>query len=100
VGKLVRTARRVQAAGGATGTVMTDQRRAAARRVRQIASTLRTRQKLSREQSTQAIARVTGELADLADKAAAQAAAVLRNGRRCAQGPQRAGPRPVAAGAE
>jgi transposase, IS5 family len=30
VGKLVRTARRVQAAGGATGTVMTDRRRAAA----------------------------------------------------------------------
>jgi hypothetical protein len=33
VGKLVRTARRVQAAGGATGTVMTDRRR----RVREIA---------------------------------------------------------------
>jgi transposase, IS5 family len=37
VGKLVRAARRVQAAGGATGTAMTDRRRAAARRVRQIA---------------------------------------------------------------
>ena len=33
VGKLVRAARRVQAAGGATGTVMTDRRRAAGRRV-------------------------------------------------------------------
>ena len=33
VGKLVRTVRRVQAAGGATGTVVTDRRRAAARRV-------------------------------------------------------------------
>jgi len=43
VGKLVRTARRVQAAGGAAGTVMTDRRRAAARRMRQVASTLRTR---------------------------------------------------------
>ena len=43
VGKLVRTARRVQAAGGATGTVMTDRRRAAARRVREIASKLRSR---------------------------------------------------------
>src|SRR6266700_3239880 len=41
VGKLVRTARRVQAAGGATGTVMTDRRRSAARRVREIASKLR-----------------------------------------------------------
>jgi transposase, IS5 family len=81
-GKLVRTARRVQAAGGATGTVMTDRRRAAARRVRQIAARLRARGKLAREESSTAIARVTGELADLAEKTAAQATAVLRNGRR------------------
>ena len=82
VGKLVRTARRVQAAGGATGTAITDRRRAAARRVREIAAKLRTRAKLGREESTAAIARVTGELADLAEKTAAEAAAVLRNGRR------------------
>src|SRR5579859_5154387 len=82
VGKLVRTARRVQAAGGATATTMTDRRRAAARRVRQIASTLRTRGKLSREESSQVIRRVTGELADLAQVAAAEAATVARNGRR------------------
>jgi len=82
VGKLVRTARRVQAAGGATSTVMTDRRRAAGRRMREITSKLRSRGKLSREESTQAIARVSGELAGLAEKAAAQATAVLRNGRR------------------
>lgn len=82
VGKLVQTARRVQAAGGAPCTTMTDRRRAAARRVRQIAGKLRTRGKLSREESTQVICRVTGELAGLADRTAAQAAAVLRNGRR------------------
>jgi transposase, IS5 family len=82
VGKLVRAARRVQAAGGATGTTMTDRRRAAARRMRQIASTLRTRGKLAREESTRVIRRVTGELAGLAEKAAAQAAVVARNGRR------------------
>jgi IS5 family transposase len=82
VGKLVRTARRVQAAGGATATVMTDRRRAAARRMRQIASTLRSRGKLSREESSQVIRRVTGELASLAQTAAVQATAVLRNGRR------------------
>jgi transposase, IS5 family len=82
VGKLVRTVQRVQAAGGATGTHMTDRRRAAARRVREIASKLRTRSKLGREESTQAIRRVTGELADLAEKAAGGAAAVVRNGRR------------------
>jgi IS5 family transposase len=82
VGKLVRTARRVQAAGGAPATVMTDRRRAAARRVREIAAKLRSRAKLGREETTQAIRRVTGELADLAGKAMAQAAAVLRNGLR------------------
>jgi transposase, IS5 family len=82
VGKMVRAARRVQAAGGATGTVMTDRRRAAARRVRQIASKLRSRAKLAGEQRSEVIGRVTGELADLAQKTAAQAAAVLRNGRR------------------
>ncbi len=82
VGKLVRAARRVQAAGGATGTAITDRRRAAARRVREIAAKLRTRARLGREETTRAIARVTGELADLAEKTAAQAAAVLRNGRR------------------
>jgi IS5 family transposase len=82
VGKLVRTARRVQAAGGATGTVMTDRRRAAARRVREIAAKLRARRTLGREESSQAIRGVTGELAVLAEKAAAEAAAVLRNGRR------------------
>jgi IS5 family transposase len=84
VGKLVRTARRVQAAGGAPATAMTDRRRAAARRVREIAARLRSRSKLGREETTRAIARVTGQLADLAEKAAAQAAAVLRNGRRAA----------------
>jgi len=82
VGKLVRAARRVQAAGGATGTVMTDRRRAAARRVRAIAGKLRSRAKLAGDERSQVIARVTGELAGLAEKAAAQAAAVLRNGRR------------------
>src|SRR5258708_4460100 len=69
-------------AGGATGTKMTDRRRAAARRVREIASKLHARGKLSREETTRAICRVTGELAGLAQKAAAQAAAVVRNGRR------------------
>jgi transposase, IS5 family len=82
VGKLVRTVRRVRAAGGAVDTPMTDRRRAAGRRVRQIAARLRTRGQLSREESTQQIRRVTGELADLAQRGAAQAAAVWHNGRR------------------
>ena len=57
-------------------------RRAAARRVREIASKLRTRGKLSRDETTRVIRRATRELASLAEMAAAEAAAVLRNGRR------------------
>jgi IS5 family transposase len=82
VGKMARAVRRVQAAGGATRTRARDRRRAAARRVREIAARLRTRARLGREETTRVIARVTGELADLAQAAAAEAAAVLRNGRR------------------
>jgi transposase, IS5 family len=82
VGKLVRAARRVQAAGGATGTVMTDRRRAATRRAREMAATMRARAQLARDERSRAIARATRDLADLAQTAAAQAAAVLRNGRR------------------
>jgi len=82
VGKLVRTARRVQAAGGATGTAMTDRRRAAARRAREMTAQMRARGKLGKDQSTAAIRRVSAGLADLAEKTAAEAAAVLRNGRR------------------
>src|SRR5690242_16471183 len=82
VGKIARTVRRVQGAGDATRTRARDRRRAAARRVREIAGKLRSRAKLGREETSRAIARVTGELADLAQMAAAEAAAVLRNGRR------------------
>ena len=82
VGKMARTMRRVQAAGGASRTRARDRRRAAARRVREITSKLRARGKLAREENTRAITRITGELADLAQTAAAEAAAVLRNGRR------------------
>jgi IS5 family transposase len=81
-GKLVRAARRVRAAGGAAGTVMTDRRRAAGRRVRQVAISLRSRGKLASAGRSRLISRVIGELGDLAEKAAAQATAVLRNGRR------------------
>jgi len=51
VGRLVRTVGRVHSAGGATQTVMTDRRRAAARRVREIAAELRTHSKLGRADS-------------------------------------------------
>ena len=82
VGKLVRAARRVQAAGGAAGTVMRDRRRAAGRRVRQVVGSLRSRGKLASAERSALASRVTGELAGLAEATAAQGAAVLRNGRR------------------
>jgi transposase, IS5 family len=82
VGKLVRSARRVQAAGGATRTPIHDRRQSAGRRVRQIAARLRSRAKQAKEQNTAAIRRATGQLADLAETTVAEAAAVLRNGHR------------------
>ena len=100
VGKLVRAARRVQAAGGATGTVMTDRRRAATRRAREMAATIRARAQLGRDQASAAIGRATGDLADLAEAVAAQAAAVLRNGRRAVRpDTQRPDERAAASGA-
>jgi IS5 family transposase len=47
-----------------------------------MAATMRARAQLGRDQSSRAIGRATGDLADLAEAAAAQAATVLRNGRR------------------
>jgi transposase, IS5 family len=47
-----------------------------------VASKLRTRGKLARDERTRAITRATRELTSLAVKTAAQATAVLRNGRR------------------
>src|SRR5690349_24008077 len=61
---------------------MTGRRRAATRRALEMAATMRARAKLGRDETSRAIGRATGDLAELAEKAAAQAAAVLRNGRR------------------
>jgi IS5 family transposase len=82
VGKLARIVERVKTAGGATRTACRDRHRAAGRRARSIASKLRLRGAQQRDEAQQAVLRVTGELADLAEAAAQDAAAVLRNGRR------------------
>lgn len=79
---MARTVRRVQAAGGATRTRTRDRRRAASRRVREIASKLHSRGALAREESTAAIRRATGQLVGLVETTAAEAETVLRNGRR------------------
>ena len=69
-GKLVRTVRRVQAAGGPPAPSC---RQAAGGdpRVREIASKLRSRGSCPGRKSTQVIHRVTGEVADLAARTAA-----------------------------
>src|SRR5215218_3889299 len=78
IGKLAATIGRIQAAGGAGRTRVRDRRRAARRRAHQLARTLRGRT----EQAKQAVLRTTGELADLAERAMADAARVARNTRR------------------
>ena len=78
IGKLAATIGRIQAAGGAGRTRVRDRRRAARRRAHQLARTLRGHT----EQAKQAVLRTTGELADLAERAMADAARVARNARR------------------
>jgi IS5 family transposase len=75
VGKPARS--RVPAAGGAPRTTARARRRAASRRVPEIARKLRTR-----AESTAALHRVTGPPVHLAAKATAVASAVVRTGRR------------------
>ena len=82
VGSMARTVERIKAAGGAPRTRSRDRRRAAARRARSIASKLRLRGEQQRDEAQAAVRRVTGELANLAEAAMADAAAVIRNGKR------------------
>jgi IS5 family transposase len=66
IGKMGRIVARVKAAGGATRTRFRDRRRSASRKVRQLASKLHLRGAVNREQAQQTVARVTGELVQLA----------------------------------
>ena len=78
VGRIGRQVKRVQAAGGATRTRVRDRSRAAGRKVRSIMANLKRRSGDAKD----AVRQITGELADLAETAAAEAAAVVRNARR------------------
>jgi len=82
VGTICRTVARIKAAGGATRTRVRDRRRSAARRAHAIASKLRLRGAQQRDQVQAAVRRITGELAEIAEAAMVEAAAVLRNARR------------------
>jgi transposase, IS5 family len=76
------TQRRIQAAGGATGTKVRDRSRSAGRRAHAIAAKLRMRSAAGKDEAHAAVRRVTGELADLAETAATDAERVLANAKR------------------
>jgi len=79
IGKLVR---RIKAAGGATRTVFRNRSRSAGSRVRSIGAKLKLRGAAVREQAQAAVLRITGELADLAERSGRDAEAILDNARR------------------
>ena len=82
VGQMSRTVKQVKAAGGATRTRSRDRRRGAGRRARAIAGKLKLRGAQQRDEAQATVARITGELADLAQTAIREAEAVIRNGKR------------------
>jgi IS5 family transposase len=78
VGKLVATAKRVQAAGGATRTRIRDRRRAARRRSREVARAMRART----GDAKQVVFAVTRQVAALAEAQLGDARRVVANARR------------------
>ena len=82
VGGIATTVKRIQAAGGATRTRVRDRSRSAGQRARAIAAKLRLRGAAAREEGHAAVLRITGQLADVAEAALADADAVVRNARR------------------
>ncbi|MGO9144488.1 MAG: transposase, partial [Streptosporangiaceae bacterium] len=82
VRRIAATGRRIQAAGGATRTRVRDRSRSAGKRAHAIASKLGLRGAQRREEAQATVLRVTGELADLAERAARDAARLLANARR------------------
>ena len=82
VRRIAATGRRIQAAGGAVGTRIRDRSRAADKRAHAIAAKLRSRAALGRDEAKTAVLKTTGELAELAETAARDAARLLANAKR------------------
>jgi IS5 family transposase len=82
IGRIAATGRRIQAAGGATRTRVRDRSRAAGKRAHAIAVKLSSRAAQARDERQAVVARATAELADLAERAAAEAGRLLANARR------------------
>jgi transposase, IS5 family len=78
VDKLAATAKRIQAAGGASRTRVRDRRRAARRRTHQAARAMGSRT----DQATQVVFEVTGQVARLAEAQLADARRIVTNARR------------------
>jgi IS5 family transposase len=81
VRRIAATGRRIQAAGGATRTRVRDRSRSAGKRAHAIAARLRMRAAPGRDDAQATVRRVTGELARLAEQAAADAQRLLANAR-------------------
>ncbi len=71
--------RRIHAAGGATRTQVRDRSRTAGKLAFRVASKLRSRAALGKDEAQAAVRRVTGALAGSAEKAARDAEALLAN---------------------
>jgi transposase, IS5 family len=82
VRRIAAAGRRIQAAGGATRTKVRDRSRCAGARAREIGAKLRLRAAQTRDQAQAVVRRITGELAGLAERAAADAEQLLFNARR------------------
>ncbi len=79
IGRIAATQKRIQAADGATRTKVRNRSRAAGKRAHAIGSKLRSRSAAGRDEALAAVRRTTGELADLAETAAAEAERLLAN---------------------
>jgi IS5 family transposase len=82
VRRIAATGERIRAAGGAVRTRLRDRSRAAGKRAHAIASKLRSRAALGRDQAKAAVLTSTGELAELAETSARDAQRLLVNAQR------------------
>src|SRR3954454_22150688 len=98
VRRIAAAGRRVQAAGGATRTRVRDRGRAAGARAREIGAKLRLRTAQTRDEAQAVVRRTTGELAGLAQRAAAEAEKLLVNARRALRRANRSATERQAAG--
>jgi transposase, IS5 family len=79
IGRIAATGRRIQAAGGARRTKIRDRSRSAGRRAHAIGAKLRLRSAAGKDEAQAAVRRATGQLAELANKAANDAERLLAN---------------------